>query len=77
MLYNTLKKFNKWEMGDDMDEKNGWLFDWWKRFKCGAVYGHVWKKLAEDFSSNLVCECVRCHKARGFNPKERIKYCMF
>ena len=50
-------------------ERNGWLYwprKWWKRIKCGAVYGHDYRQITPEVHGKIGCECKRCGKFRIF-----------
>lgn len=46
--------------------KNGLLFRWYNHLKCGAVYGHKWRKDAEDNCGHTACTCIVCGKQKVF-----------
>lgn len=46
--------------------KNGWLFRWWNHLKCGAIYGHKYKLVAESIGGrNRAYECIYCGKCKA------------
>ena len=42
--------------------RNGWLFLWWKRLVCGAVYGHEYRQVTPEVQGMIGCECRHCGK---------------
>lgn len=46
--------------------RNGWLFRWWKRLKCGAVYGHEYRPVAPEVQGMIGCECRQCGRFKVF-----------
>lgn len=50
-----------------MKQKNGWLFKKWNHFKCGAIYGHKYKQIAEIYGFGwFLCKCINCGKTKVF-----------
>ena len=47
-------------------ERNGWLFRWWKRLKCGMIYGHEYRQVSLEVQGMVGCECRWCGKAKVF-----------
>ena len=46
--------------------RNGWLFRWWKRLICGAVYGHEYRPVTPEVRGMIGCECRQCGRFKVF-----------